>query len=136
MADAQTTRTADNLADRIARLATAARGLSRSLNTILAEEGLREDHWRVMHLLAQSHGLLMGEIAQSLVLPPATTTRIVDDLTDSGLVFRRPAPDDGRKAVAYLSRTGHETYTRTLSLVAARTAELSAFLRTEIRAGS
>jgi DNA-binding MarR family transcriptional regulator len=117
-----------DLPDRIARLATAARALSRELNTILAEDGLREDHWRVMHLLTRSHGLLMGEISQGLLLPPATTTRLVDELTDSGLVFRRPQPEDARKLAAYLSRTGQAKYDRTLSLLHARQEELGRLL--------
>ncbi|MEU1159678.1 MarR family transcriptional regulator [Streptomyces sp. NPDC005921] len=135
MADVQSAQTgedllaAEDLPGRIARLATAARALSRELNTILAEDGLREDHWRVMHLLAQSHGLLMGEISQSLVLPPATTTRLVDELTDSSLVFRRPQPEDARKLAVYLSRMGQERYDRTVSLMNARSEHLRRLLR-------
>ncbi|MFE2942986.1 MarR family winged helix-turn-helix transcriptional regulator [Streptomyces sp. NPDC059255] len=128
MADPDAPGPGASLPDGIARLTAAARGLSQLLKAILAEDGLREDQWRVMDALAHTHGLLMGELARTLVLPPATTTRCVDELTDLGLVFRRPQPEDARKFVVYLSRTGYERYDRALSLLEAHRAELTELL--------
>ncbi|MFF1255164.1 MarR family winged helix-turn-helix transcriptional regulator [Pseudarthrobacter sp. NPDC058329] len=110
--------------DELAQFINASRVLDRTLNAILAEDGLREDLWRIMHALAQQPGMLMGEISEKLTLPAATTTRLVDQLADNGLVFRRPAPEDGRKAAVHLSRTGHERLSRVASLISARSASL------------
>ena len=107
----------------LSRFLTRARRLSRVLNSVLAEDSLREDLWRIMHAVSQSHGMLMGEIADTLALPPATTTRLIDELSDHGIVFRRPAPDDGRKAVVYLSRLGQERLDRVEALLRARLIE-------------
>jgi DNA-binding MarR family transcriptional regulator len=104
----------------LAQLLTQARRLGRALNAVLVEDSLRDDLWRIMHALAESHGMLMGEIAESLVMPPATATRLVDELGDLGIVFRRPSPDDGRKAVVYLSRAGEERLQRVEAMLQAR----------------
>ncbi|OZC92994.1 hypothetical protein CH282_01655 [Rhodococcus sp. 06-418-1B] len=83
-----------------------ARRVSRELNSILAEMGLREDSWRAMHTLAARPGLPMTEIALALTVSNATVTRLVNDLADEGSVFRKPGPDDGRSVVVHLSRQG------------------------------
>lgn len=104
----------------VSLLLTEARRLTRRLNAVLAEDGLREDLWRIMRSLSQSDGLLMGRLSESLQLPPATTTRLVDELTDMGIVFRRPAPDDARKAVVHLSRLGTARLARVEDLLSGR----------------
>ncbi|MGW1712585.1 MarR family winged helix-turn-helix transcriptional regulator [Streptomyces sp. NPDC002156] len=109
------------------QLLNAARLLTRGLNEILAEDGLTVDLWRIMHVLAKRPGLLMGEVAKSLTIPNATTTRLVNQLVDSGLAYRKPHVDDSRKAVVYLSRTGRERLARATSLVGARRSTLPAF---------
>lgn len=106
--------------DDIAHRITEGRRLSRTLNLALAEDNLREDLWRIMHALSKAQGMLMGELAELLVLPPATTTRLVDEMVDSGMVFRRPAPEDGRKVGVYLSRSGAERLQRVEALLEAR----------------
>lgn len=111
--------------DDIARRITEGRHLSRTLNLALAEDNLREDLWRIMHALSKTQGMLMGELAELLVLPPATTTRLVDEMVDSGMVFRRPAPEDGRKVGVYLSRSGAEKLQRAEALLEARCQLLS-----------
>jgi DNA-binding MarR family transcriptional regulator len=108
--------------DELARLITSVRAVERSLNAVLAEEGLRTDVWRIMHLLATRPGLLMGEISEALALPAANTTRCVDELVENGFAFRRPSPDDGRRIVVHLSRAGHERLKRTSSLISSRLA--------------
>ena len=99
---------------------TEARRLAKGLNAVLAEDGLREDLWRIMRALSQADGLLMGRLSEALLLPPATTTRLVDELTDMGVVFRRPAPDDARKAVVHLSRLGKARLARVEDLLNGR----------------
>lgn len=97
-----------------------ARRLERDLNSALAEDGLRVDLWRILFTLSQSPGALMGELSDSLAIPAASLTRLVDELADTGLVFRRPAPDDRRKAGVYLSRLGHERLARASAVIGSR----------------
>jgi DNA-binding MarR family transcriptional regulator len=105
--------------DELARYLTTAKLVSRRLNSVLAEDGLREDLWRVMHALAEQPGLLMGEVADILALSNATVTRVVAELADSGLVFRKPG-EDRRTATVYLSRIGYQRLARVTSLLHAR----------------
>jgi DNA-binding MarR family transcriptional regulator len=97
-----------------------ARQLTRELNLVLAEDGLREETWRAMRLLANDPGLLMGEIAEALTVSNATVTRLINDLSDNGLAYRKPGDDDGRKAVVYLSRMGTDRLARVNALLQAR----------------
>ena len=97
-----------------------ARRVSRELNSILAEIGLREDSWRTMHTLAARPGLLMSEIAEALTVSNATVTRLVNDLADEGSVFRKPGPDDGRSVVVHLSRQGRHRLAQANDLIHSR----------------
>jgi DNA-binding MarR family transcriptional regulator len=94
--------------------------LERRLFSVLTEEGLRSDTWRALHALSRGGGLSMSEIAESLSVPTTTTTRIVDELVDAGLVYRRPSLVDGRKAIVHLSRVGRARYGRVEAVVKAR----------------
>ncbi len=105
--------------DELADFLTAARQLSRCLNAVLAEDDLREDLWRVMHHLGDFPGAQMGALAEALVLPNATVTRLINELIDLGLVYRKPGLDR-RVAVAYLSRNGVDRLTRVSSLLSNR----------------
>jgi DNA-binding MarR family transcriptional regulator len=97
-----------------------ARCLERDVNSALVEDGLRVELWRILYTLSQSPGALMGELSTTLAIPAASLTRLIDELSDSGLVFRRPAPDDKRKAGVYLSRMGSERLLRSSAIVASR----------------
>lgn len=106
--------------DAVASLLSLARRLERSLNSALAEDGIRLDQWRILHTLSSSPGALMGELAESLGIPSPSVTRLVDELADRGLVFRRPAPEDRRKAGVYLSRLGYDALSRASAIVSAQ----------------
>lgn len=106
-------------AEELAEILGAARRAAHEMNLILAEDGLREDLWRILMRLSQADGVSMGDISVSQAIPSATTTRLVDELTDSGLVFRRPSPDDGRKAIVHLSQRGIEKLQRANTLLSA-----------------
>ncbi|GGG03271.1 hypothetical protein GCM10007304_16680 [Rhodococcoides trifolii] len=97
-----------------------ARRVSRELNSVLAEIGLREDSWRAMHTLTARPGMLMSEIAEALTVSNATVTRLVNDLADQGSVFRKPGPDDGRSVVVHLSRQGKLRLARANDLIQSR----------------
>ncbi|KQU07131.1 hypothetical protein ASG56_06195 [Rhodococcus sp. Leaf7] len=99
---------------------TNARRVSRELNTILAEIGLREDSWRTLLALEARPGMLMSDIAEALTVSNATVTRLVNDLVDEGSVYRKPGPDDGRSIVVHLSRQGRQRLARANALIEGR----------------
>lgn len=55
---------------------------------------------------APERALTMGELAERTMLSPSGTTRLVDRLEASDLLVRRPAPGDGRVALATLTPDG------------------------------
>jgi DNA-binding MarR family transcriptional regulator len=73
-----------------------------------AQHGITFSEYDVLLRLARAPGraLSMGELAERTMLSPSGTTRMVDRLTESGLVRRRRLPDDGRVALATLTPEG------------------------------
>jgi DNA-binding MarR family transcriptional regulator len=82
-----------------------------ALMPAVAGEGISRDGWRVLLLLARS-GRTMGEIATYTKLPPATATRVVDKLVESGLASRRPDPVDRRRVLVHLAKNGRDVIER------------------------
>ena len=108
--------TATSVVERLTRAQRyAAQGLSRRL----AEDGCTLDQWRVLRVLADGEGHLMGEVAAELLLAQPTLTRVVDGLVDRALVYRRVSDADGRKVAVHLSRQGRARLTRLDAVVAA-----------------
>jgi DNA-binding MarR family transcriptional regulator len=78
------------------------------------DDELRERHgisfseYDVLLRLARApeRALTMGELAERTMLSPSGTTRLVDRLEASELLVRRPAPGDGRIALATLTPAG------------------------------
>jgi DNA-binding MarR family transcriptional regulator len=93
--------------------------LSRGLALALSEEGATIDQWRVMRPLADGSGHLMGELAETLLIPHPTLTRIMDGLVDASLVYRRQSTTDRRKVAVHLSRRGHDYLAHLDALAAA-----------------
>lgn len=54
----------------------------------------------------------MAELADAILQPRSSVTRIVSSLEDRGLLFREPTPNDGRGAVATLTTKGVRLFTR------------------------
>ena len=59
--------------------------------------------WAVLVRLDRSEGLNQSELAEMLDLQPITLTRLLDKLCDSGLIERRPDPDDRRAKRLFLT---------------------------------
>ena len=55
---------------------------------------------------APDKALRMSELAERVLMSPSGTTRLVDRLTNQGLVERREDPTDGRVAMAHLTSAG------------------------------
>lgn len=58
--------------------------------------GVTRAQWKVLFRLTREPGLRQIALADMLDIEPITLSRIVDRLEDSGLVERRPDPDDRR----------------------------------------
>lgn len=113
-------------ASRADELIAATRRLERELATRLAPLGLTVDAWRVLRLVAAEPGRTMSELTESVVVPPATTTRLVDALVAAALVHRKPAAEDRRSVVVHPTNAGRDLLARADSAAAAAIAEFSA----------
>jgi MarR family transcriptional regulator for hemolysin len=94
-----------------------------------AQFGMTRAQWAVLVRLDLYEGLNQSELAEMLDLQPITLTRLLDKLSDSGLIERRPDPDDRRAKRLFLTRAarplleqlaalGEETMANTLDGVA------------------
>ncbi len=68
-----------------------------------AQFGMTRAQWAVLVRIDRAEGLNQAELAEVLDLQPITLTRLLDKLCDSGLIERRPDPDDRRAKRLYLT---------------------------------
>jgi len=68
-----------------------------------AQFGITRAQWAVLVRLDRSEGLNQSELAEMLDLQPITLTRLLDKLSDSRLIERRPDPDDRRAKRLFLT---------------------------------
>ena len=62
----------------------------------------------VLLTFSRSGALPLSKIGQRLQVHPTSVTNIIDRLEKSGLVARRPNPDDGRGTLAEITPRGRE----------------------------
>ncbi|MDI1464764.1 MarR family transcriptional regulator [Catellatospora sp. KI3] len=115
---------AGTAADLLQLLTQAERLLSRRVAGILHEEGCSAEAWRVLHLLAEGGGRPMTEVADRSFLPPGTLTKVVDQLVELGLVYRRIDPADRRRIRAFLAPRGRQLQERIAARIEASVTEL------------
>ncbi len=112
------------------------------LDELLRPHGLTFARYEALVLLSFSRrgSLPLGKMGERLQVHPTSVTSIVDRLEASGLVVRRPHPNDGRTTLAEITDTGRsvvETATADLvkadfglgALAADELAHLAALLR-------
>jgi MarR family transcriptional regulator, transcriptional regulator for hemolysin len=68
-----------------------------------AQFGMTRAQWAVLVRLDLYEGLNQSELAEMLDLQPITLTRLLDKLCDSGLIERRPDPEDRRAKRLFLT---------------------------------
>src|SRR6516162_11757195 len=68
-----------------------------------AQFGITRAQWAVLVRLDRHEGLNQSELAETLDLQPITLTRLLDKLSDSGLIERRPDPGDRRAKHLFLT---------------------------------
>ncbi|GAB2736997.1 hypothetical protein GCM10027273_14730 [Nocardioides pakistanensis] len=103
-------------------LTLAQRRVTREMSEILDAESCTLTEWRVMRILGDGDGHLMGELAEALLIPHASLTRTVDSLARNSLVYRRQSGTDRRKVAVHLSREGRGRLDRLNALLEAHDA--------------
>ncbi len=68
-----------------------------------AQFGITRAQWAVMSRLDRSEGLKQSELAEMLDLQPITLTRLLDRLSEHGLIERRDDPNDRRANRLFLT---------------------------------
>lgn len=91
-------------------LSRAERLISQQLARITAEHGLVLEQWRVLDLLTDGSGRSMGEIADDVLVPPPTLTRLTDRMVTDNLVHRRIDPADRRRVLLFASPRGKKLH--------------------------
>ena len=70
------------------------------------------EEWRVLSLLADGEGHAMSEIAEFTLMPPPSTTKLIDRLVSTNLVYRRVDPTDRRRVLVFLAARGRAAHRR------------------------
>ena len=68
-----------------------------------ASFGLTRAKWAVLARLDRFEGLKQNELAEMLDLQPISLTRLLDGLSENGLIERRPDPNDRRAKRLFLT---------------------------------
>jgi len=68
-----------------------------------AQFGITRAQWAVLVRLDRCEGLKQSELAEMLDLQPITLTRLLDKLSDNGLIERRADPEDRRAKRLFLT---------------------------------
>ena len=67
---------------------------------------------RVLYELAQRDGLIATDLCQELGLDPGYVSRMLKGFEKSGLLTRKPSPEDARRSQVTLTRKGHAAFKR------------------------
>ncbi|MFC9735860.1 MarR family winged helix-turn-helix transcriptional regulator [Streptomyces roseolus] len=101
---------------------------ARRLQSVLGAFDCSLEAWRVLDLLADGRGRTMTALAEHAFLPAPTLTRLVDQLVDQNLLYRRVDPADRRRVLAALTPRGIEHRERLSRAVEADRARWAASL--------
>lgn len=106
--------------------------VNRRLEDELAERlrpgGLPIEQFRILEALAQRGECAMGELAQIILVEPATLTKIVDRMVSDQLVFRSPDPADRRRVKILTTPAGKALWKRLSGISKAQEARIAELL--------
>lgn len=92
---------------------TLARGWRRVIDAELARTGLTDATWTpLVHLAIAGDGISQAELAARLCLDASTLVRLVDRLSEQGLLERQPDPNDRRARRLVLTPAGAAEVTK------------------------
>lgn len=75
---------------------------------LLSELGLYTGQEILLMHLWEKDGRSQSELADLMCVQPATLTKSIDRMSTTGLIERRPDPDDGRVSRVYLRQAGRD----------------------------
>lgn len=81
---------------------------NQTIEPLLRAIGLDIPYWRVLMILAERSPRRVRDIADAAVIPLSTMTRIIQRMTEDGLVVGRPCPDDARVTEVSLLHLGEQ----------------------------
>ncbi|CAD5932493.1 MarR family winged helix-turn-helix transcriptional regulator [Streptomyces cyaneofuscatus] len=87
-------------------LTRAERLAARRIQSVLDAYDCSVDAWRVLDLLSGDEGRGMTALAEDAALPAPTLTKLIDQLVDQNVVFRRVDPADRRRVLVQLTPRG------------------------------
>lgn len=80
-----------------------ARLFRRDFNARVRDCGVTALQWRMLIYLGRNQGIRQGPLAELIEVEPITLSRMIDRLSDAGLVERRADPTDRRAWQLYLT---------------------------------
>jgi DNA-binding MarR family transcriptional regulator len=113
--------------------------LNKELADALRTIDMTISQWRVVAVLKERDGQTLTELSVYTITDQSTLSRAVDRMEESGLVEKRPRPDDGRFVEIFLTPHGTEMFHKIWPVAAAQyreaiagieQAELDAFVGT------
>lgn len=103
--------------DRLAHLVRdAAKGLTRSLQARLAEEGVSFGHWVFLRILWETDGLTQSELSEQAGVMEPTTFAALKAMERLGYIKRRKTPENRKKVFIHLTPEGRSLKTRLVPL--------------------
>ncbi|WP_128380014.1 MarR family winged helix-turn-helix transcriptional regulator [Streptomyces cavernae] len=96
----------------------------RRVQSVLDEFACSVEAWRVLDLLSDGQGHNMSALADRACLPAPSLTKLVDQLVDQNLVYRRVDPADRRRILVHLTPRGGQRRQQLAREVRADWAEL------------
>lgn len=93
-------------------LSHAERRLGLRMTAVLAEENCSLEQWRVLSVIADGKGHPMTEIADQVLMPAPSLTKLVDRMVADNLVYRRPDSADRRRVLLHLTARGRTLHQR------------------------
>ncbi|WP_340380226.1 MarR family transcriptional regulator [Streptomyces sp. SS7] len=82
----------------------------RRVQSVLDELDCSVEAWRVLDLLSDGQGHNMTALADHAFLPAPSLTKLMDQLVDQNLVYRRVDPADRRRVLAHLTPRGKQRW--------------------------
>ncbi len=89
-------------------LAAASDAASNQFHDTIRKAGLRVPEWRVLACLYDHDGAMITELARLALVEQSRLTRIILQMENRGLVYRKGNPQDKRRVHVYLSNTGRD----------------------------
>ena len=80
--------------------------LHRSVDVGLAKEGLGRAHHRALYFVARKPGLTVSELLALLAITKQSLGRVLNELTDRGLIETRTGERDRRQRLLHLTEAG------------------------------